>query len=1090
MSFECASKGTLWITRKFDTLQDWSGYDTLHWGLYATTSGKKSHFQVQVFDADNNEVQLRRHLYAQHLGKWTDMSWNFASAKPKKSPVDFSRVKMLIFSAWQDYYGHQKGDNIDYWISKVTRERGLSGAMIGAARATAPPVLDGKLTDPCWQRTSAAQQFYQRIGEGLAQETSHVRLLWDDDALYIGMTCFAAVLDPVYQRLSDFAARATEHDGPVWRDDSVEVFLAGPDTPEAYLQFALNALGTQYEGKQMDGKWDAPWQVQCATDTGRWTAELAIPWATLGLDPAAGEALWANFCRTNVAVGEHTSWSPVTSSFHDRDEFGRVMLLDNAPSAAVFGGVFPPMMLGENALSLQMTGVAGGEVLVRSLVRQGKEQVATRQLVGLAGGEAKTVRVPVAIDSPGEVTVALSVLDAKDDAVLLQSPAHTFTTAAVAPVSIAADGPCRVYLNGKTLAGDSGAFDGYLEKGVNVIGLQAGGDVSVSVQAGALSLSGTQGWKQAAQAPEGWLSAEYDDGQWASAAEEGGRLDTSSGLYFRRTVLAETTSLRGLAAPGDLHAVAGGAQHLPFVLASGIQRDLRQGKFVLELPSGLEWVDWGDKKPYEYIGRYAGHNQESVSRQGQAWTRHEFSFDVLHPLEYREGGHKTYANEKLHTLALVIRETAGTQRDSAVRFWVEGEEGSVMELPRVLPIEIVPPLGAKRPRSVELLLCHGFSAGGYSGPEIAALADTWRDAGFNAYIERTYAHEVYSPLLHERGFRVIAEWPRNSKTGALRRKENAFVDFDEKTGGSSWLQFCPSWMTTEGREEFTDALAAYIGQTSPPPEGFWWDMEFGPKALCFCPRCLERFAQEYKTEGKLTRERLMGEYLEQWTQFGCRMWTEVSATYSEGLKKAVPDARMYTYSGYQTPRNRKLYCIDWTVMRDGCDVASAGYGWNETIMGDTLAALEGQPLIGGVCYYEAPRDKNLALSYLKLLLAGCGGVMHFTWCPLDGLDYGRISRAAALVADHEEFFLKGGRADELVTGAPVGAAQVLRLDDRLLVVVLNPDGKEKAFDVSIPKGAGAAVEYFTGASYADPASISLSVPPHDVRALSLRVKGN
>jgi len=1088
MRLPCAGEGVAAIRYVFDQPRDWSGYDTLKWELFTSTTGEKSHIQVQLFDAANHQVMMRRDLQPWHLDRWLPLSWNFARATPQDAPVDFSRIKMIFFSAWQDYYGHEAGHTVDYWIAPVTRARAWEPTTLAAAPTSAAPVIDGRLDDACWATTPAAQQFFLRKGEGLPGETSELRLLWDDANLYVGARCFAEVLRPALQRTGEFVAKETEHDGPVFHDDSVEIFLAPAADPAGYMQFVTNAIGARYEGKGMEGAWDAPWQAQGATsEEGFWTAEVAIPWTSLDITPEPGMALAGNVCRNNQARQEPSMFSPVTLGFHAPDEFGRFVLLAEPPPVVVESGTIPPLMMGENLIAPVLTpplGGAGGQVLLRARTRQGDSTATDAFSLTVPAGATEQAELPIVVDTPGEVSVVWSVLDGATDALYYQSPVCSFATAAVATAEIAADGPCEVFLNG-TLLGRGGGepLTGYLEPGPNVLGIVAEAPVAVGVSAGRLSLDGSAGWRQSAAAAEGWLTADFDDSEWRPAAEAGGKLDAAAGSSFRRVLAAEVTHFGNLGDPDHIHIVSGGAQHLPLVVASPLERPLQNAKLVIETPPGLDLLDWADKQPYEWTGVWAGYSSEAFERDGEQWTRHELAWELLQPVGYREGAHASYDDERIHTLGFVARAGDLPAGEQHLYLWLEGEDGAVVEVPKDVTLTVLPPLPGKRPEQIELLMCHGFGVGNYAGPDMAALLDLFASAGFNAYIERTHARDVYYPLLAERGFKIVAESTHYPWWRGIDIEGGRFVDFDESHRGSGYTFACPLWLINEGREATTDALAAYIAEAPVPPRGLWWDMEYGPTTACFCPRCLSAFAEQYDIEGELTAALVIEQHKEQWTDFWCRTWAELSGVYREGFRKAVPDGEMYTYSGYQTPRARELYCIDWALMRDGCDVASAGYGWNARTMADTVAALDGTPLLGGMAYYQPPRNPNLKVEYLKLLLAGSSGVMHYQWGPMDGLDYTRISEAAALVADHEAFFLTGERADELVQGVPERALFALRLDGRLLVVIVNPSSVDETHTLAIAGATEAVSEYYTGQTFGDAAQVQVTVPANDARAL-------
>lgn len=62
--------------------------------------------------------------------------------------------------------------------------------------AQAPPVIDGVLDDAVWQDAAFIDEFHQIIPVEYAplSERTEVRLLYDDDALYVGVKMF---IDPV-----------------------------------------------------------------------------------------------------------------------------------------------------------------------------------------------------------------------------------------------------------------------------------------------------------------------------------------------------------------------------------------------------------------------------------------------------------------------------------------------------------------------------------------------------------------------------------------------------------------------------------------------------------------------------------------------------------------------------------------------------------------------------------------------------------------------------------------------------------------------------------------------------------------------------
>ncbi|MFP3903264.1 MAG: sugar-binding protein, partial [Armatimonadota bacterium] len=444
MHVPCEGEGVVYIGQRFEPLQDWTGYCRLHFNLFASTTGEASHIQVQIFDRQNNQVRLRRALKPHHLGKWREITWNFKNEEPEDKPVDFSNIKLLLISCWQDYYGHTQGDVVDYWIADMRRERCFGSAALGAAPIASAPTLDGSLDDGCWESAPMTEQFYRR-GEGVpARENTSVQACWDDENLYLGVRASAEVLDPRLQRLNEFRAAETEHDGRVYGDDAIEVFLGPAEDRTAYYHFAVNALATKYEGAQTDKSWDGEWSAASETYDGYWVTEIAIPWESVGFGPDPGGMMWANVCRNNMAQDELSTWSPVSGGFHAPDEFGSFMLLPQSPVAAVRSGTMPRLLIGRNVVAPQVQGLQDGDINLRLMLQQDSSETIQRQTVEVSSDETKEVELPAVIEDPGAVGASYSALDPATDLFYFQTPMVTFETAAVERLMMSLDGTATV----------------------------------------------------------------------------------------------------------------------------------------------------------------------------------------------------------------------------------------------------------------------------------------------------------------------------------------------------------------------------------------------------------------------------------------------------------------------------------------------------------------------------------------------------------------------------------------------------------------------------------------------------------------------
>jgi len=174
-------------------------------------------------------------------------------------------------------------------------------------RADTPIVVDGKLDDAAWASASApvALQFFWESQTGAKQKTL-ARMLWDDQALYLGFDAQDA----------DITGQRTERDSAVYLDDALEIFInPNPAQEVLYYGFETNVRGAVYDylnynERTFFKRWDATGMkiatsvrgtlnVRTDTDEG-WSLEASIPWANfeeLARKPTVG-AIWkANINR-------------------------------------------------------------------------------------------------------------------------------------------------------------------------------------------------------------------------------------------------------------------------------------------------------------------------------------------------------------------------------------------------------------------------------------------------------------------------------------------------------------------------------------------------------------------------------------------------------------------------------------------------------------------------------------------------------------------------------------------------------------------------------------------------------------------------
>src|SRR5581483_6159883 len=165
-----------------------------------------------------------------------------------------------------------------------------------AVRRSGPVALDGRPDEPAWSAAPPVAGFTQRSPrEGApASEPTEVRVLYDDDALYVGARMYDRAPDSIVARL----ARRDR----VVSADRFTVFLDCYRDRRSGFYFAVNAAGTLYDGtlyndEWSDDTWDGVWEGRAARDSLGWTAELRIPYSQLRFSRRDAYVWGINFRR-------------------------------------------------------------------------------------------------------------------------------------------------------------------------------------------------------------------------------------------------------------------------------------------------------------------------------------------------------------------------------------------------------------------------------------------------------------------------------------------------------------------------------------------------------------------------------------------------------------------------------------------------------------------------------------------------------------------------------------------------------------------------------------------------------------------------
>ena len=185
-----------------------------------------------------------------------------------------------------------------------------------AARAISAIHLDGRLDEPAWGAAVPTTEFTQiNPDEGTpASERTDVRVIFDGDALYIGVRAFDR---------GAVTARLGRRDMPLGDSDWFHVMIDSYHDHRTAFGFYVNPAGVRRDEVKTinrdDNSWDAVWEVATAIDSAGWTAEYRIPFSQLRFTSAAEQTWGIQFERIIGRLNELT-----VSTFIPKKETGGV----------------------------------------------------------------------------------------------------------------------------------------------------------------------------------------------------------------------------------------------------------------------------------------------------------------------------------------------------------------------------------------------------------------------------------------------------------------------------------------------------------------------------------------------------------------------------------------------------------------------------------------------------------------------------------------------------------------------------------------------------------------------------------------------
>jgi hypothetical protein len=194
----------------------------------------------------------------------------------------------------------------------IPRALAADDKRVSASYTESPIVIDGNLDELQWSQVKPATDFVQknpRPGEP-ATETTEVRILYDEENLYLGIRCFDSAGEDgitVTDMTRDYSDSQNDH---------FAVVLDTFDDDRTGFLFATNPTGAKRDAQissqgNPNFDWDTIWHVKTQINYQGWQAEIAIPFKTLRFREGEGQLWGINFLRRIRRKNEDTHWAPV-----------------------------------------------------------------------------------------------------------------------------------------------------------------------------------------------------------------------------------------------------------------------------------------------------------------------------------------------------------------------------------------------------------------------------------------------------------------------------------------------------------------------------------------------------------------------------------------------------------------------------------------------------------------------------------------------------------------------------------------------------------------------------------------------------------
>ena len=189
-----------------------------------------------------------------------------------------------------------------------------------AVKTDQPPTIDAVLDDVCWKDAPQAINFTDGRTKKLAKDQSVARLVYTDEAIYVGIYLYDDMPDKI-------VARQTKDQTQIRGEDFASLSLDPFHTHQFSDRnwFMVNPIGTKYAhlatGRAEKSEWIGLWKAAARVVKDGWIVEMEIPWQMLDYpDTSKPIRMGINVDRWQQRTGEKSWWSNLgVNHFQEND---------------------------------------------------------------------------------------------------------------------------------------------------------------------------------------------------------------------------------------------------------------------------------------------------------------------------------------------------------------------------------------------------------------------------------------------------------------------------------------------------------------------------------------------------------------------------------------------------------------------------------------------------------------------------------------------------------------------------------------------------------------------------------------------------